>query len=669
MNDDEINQLFNELSNVYSFTECQTLQPFHPDLQKLHVLGKRYIYDFNIIKLFQCYGESLAVAPEEGIKDMNRLLVNFNKGRKKGMGATGSVFLMNDSIIVKAPVYINFEHLSDKELRELYESRFDMSADTNKGKNVKKPKISRGEMIRTLFVQQTETIDMLNADMQREFIIGLLLNKMRNLTPNFIQTFGAIYARLPRYKNPLMDPEHNGKSGKNEESGKNRSNDDQSDEVLSVAVINKTGLYLLLEYVEGKSFYRMVSNWFNEENLHAIFACFLQIFYTVWLASDKFQYVHGDLHAQNIMVQELDEPVHIPYILPNNQLCVITTPFLVRIFDYGYSSATVPNSILHDPKNKGKLFKFSEGAEDTAQNTDKEKGKGKRKMKGKRIGIEGFNTEEFPMSPNLKSPLFDIYKILFSVLRILKEKAKDTANYYLFSLFSTICDYIPFFKPYVTKNRLPNYTAWERQDKATLFGSLTKTQLQNKFSLSTYNLFLEKTLLEFFKINYLTIIPNRDNLEPNSLHLGVKDGQIYKAGISWYTCNDEIINRLKKAKVSGEISCWRSKEAREQVQYSKTMINMTADYLMRYTLSEKEMREKFPDIDNNIIQAQNNLEKELNFLDKPQSSHNLLPAVFEMRESVMKLTMESLDFLRKKYSLAVNKNIIEKVKRYFLQFT
>lgn len=602
MNDEEVDKIFDRLNLAYTYKECEVLQPFHPELKQLKTLGKNYIYDPNVSKLNQCYIDSIAVDPEAGIKDMNRLIVNFEKGMKKGAGLFSTTFLMNDNILVKAPHSKNFKLMSLADIKGEMEYN---------GKKVGTK--SRTEMIEYLEKKQQKRLEELNTDLKKEYIVGILLNKLKTFTPNFMQVYGNVRARLPIY-----DYEHS-----------------DSDKVVSVGVNSKTGLYLFVEFAQGISLNRMVQAWAISEDLHAIISCFLQVFYSLWIAQSVYKYVHGDLHSSNIIVIQLSEPVNIPYVLPNKDIVVLNTPYLVKIIDFGFGSMNVPESLV-SKENKGKVL----GVDAIFKGP----------YKGSRIGIDGFDTEEQPIGPQLTSPFFDLFKILLDMLKVINEVKKREASFYLFTVYTTLCDYIYFLQYYWDKNRMPKKTLDEDTPK-TAYGALSKTELDKakKLSCEGYYNYLNHVLFDYFKVQYLYVNKNE-----------VGKGVINKG--KWFTCNKYIIERLQQIKVNvdNDLQCWTLDEAKAYVHYSLTNVNMSVDYAMRHKLTKAQLYDTLPDIEKQTNDAYDYMEKQLSI--KPSVKGN--PNTDAMHEVLLKITVISLDYLYKTYQIG-NRNKLDKGKIHF----
>lgn len=117
-------------------------------------------------------------------------------------------------------------------------------------------------------------------------------------------------------------------------------------------------IVMCMEYIKGISFeeYR---------NAHPTFEDYLLIYIQVINglndANQVFIFTHNDMHDENIKIEELEEPVFIP-IKMLHYTWYIKTKWLVKIYDYGQSTAYYRNS-QNAKENKSKFYGFYYGIE------------------------------------------------------------------------------------------------------------------------------------------------------------------------------------------------------------------------------------------------------------------------------------------------------------------
>ena len=95
--------------------------------------------------------------------------------------------------------------------------------------------------------------------------------------------------------------------------------------------------YLISEKVNGIQFFKLL----EQETLTAedFFSIFIQIINALYVAKEECNFVHGDLHPRNIMIETLDKEIHIPlYLESDNPTKYITTKRVARIIDFEFSN-------------------------------------------------------------------------------------------------------------------------------------------------------------------------------------------------------------------------------------------------------------------------------------------------------------------------------------------
>jgi serine/threonine protein kinase len=145
-----------------------------------------------------------------------------------------------------------------------------------------------------------------------EYIIGLALNRLQDLTPNFMYTYAGIVCST--------------------------NDEDESISGLCEDEKNLDSIFFF-EWVDGETLTKFLKNK-GELNLKDkdIVDILSQIFFSLIIANNQFDFLHNDLHPDNILIEKLSNPIEIEYHLPNISKGVkIKTNYLVKIIDYGES--------------------------------------------------------------------------------------------------------------------------------------------------------------------------------------------------------------------------------------------------------------------------------------------------------------------------------------------
>ena len=165
-----------------------------------------------------------------------------------------------------------------------------------------------------------------------EGVIGLfVLNSLRNIIPTFIWTYGFTTCNLPIFR------EFKGK-----------------DVIVSactqnVKQHNDDYIGLVIEYVEGKSLGEYIV--LSEITELKILSLILTVLYSIKYANAMYEFVHWDLHVDNIMMRELESESYI--YLPSENKYLWVGNKLATIIDLGFSSAKINNQLYANilPKN------------------------------------------------------------------------------------------------------------------------------------------------------------------------------------------------------------------------------------------------------------------------------------------------------------------------------
>lgn len=141
-----------------------------------------------------------------------------------------------------------------------------------------------------------------------EAIIGLLgTNKLRNIIPNFMYTYGLRYYSIPKFE------EISNKTLKSGESG--------------------PCPHLFLEHIHGKTLSRWVqASGFTTDDFRTVL---LLVVNAVIIANREIGFTHYDLHEENIIIKEYQEPVKIKWCLGEDRY--IESRYVPYIIDFGLS--------------------------------------------------------------------------------------------------------------------------------------------------------------------------------------------------------------------------------------------------------------------------------------------------------------------------------------------
>lgn len=430
-----------------------------------------------------------------------------------------------------------------------------------------------------------EDVKYLENALMKEFIVGKVLNSLD--LPNFVRTFGIIKAPKPT---------------------------EMSNYIKIIGKEKRIGNYLMLEFIKGHPFRYYIREFIEENDFHAIIVCFLQIFYTLWIAFHHFKFIHGDLHDLNILMIKMSSPVNIPYFLPNGDIVVLTTPYVIKIIDFGIS-------IINVPLNKELEKKYG---------------------KNKRIYVEGYDTETQPMGKNLNTPFFDLFKISQNIL-IGARKNKE-----LFKLLTVVFGYIAFLKRYYDERREPKEEVFLSKKTIDEYGALTKKmakKAEKTLSLEGFHGYLNWVLYDYLKVKYVNLNePNK--LNPKTL---------------WITCKGPDIHKLESKGYKGMHICRSDAEAKKELEYHFTTLNTIADYMKRENLSKEQLLKQFPHIEQTYNTVIKEIYKQLDEISHKRISNDFEFATAKMILYKIDVYLISITLLRIK--LHKNENEIQELKK------
>lgn len=175
-----------------------------------------------------------------------------------------------------------------------------------------------------------------------EYYIGSrFINKLRNKTPNFMYTYGIFMC------NPLIN------------STKTSGNNDTT--TMSVNFCNdnnKNNIYLLFEKIDGVNLHDFIMEIKTEKGLENLINSILQIIISLDIAQKEGQYVHNDLHSENVMLRTIKSPIEYNYITGKSKY-KMKLDYIATIIDYGMNRF-VENNIPLGVTDSGKydLYPF-----------------------------------------------------------------------------------------------------------------------------------------------------------------------------------------------------------------------------------------------------------------------------------------------------------------------
>jgi hypothetical protein len=146
-----------------------------------------------------------------------------------------------------------------------------------------------------------------------EAVIGLTVaNVMREETPCFMYTYTYSHCSAPRYVG----------------------------EVVSTWCESEGPGFTVLEHIPGLSFEEAIL-YLSAEELEMVLAILVE---SLKLAYNRFRFIHGDLHAKNIIIRDLGEIVKLKV-----GEMIILTRYIPMIIDYGFASAFVGDRFMIAP--------------------------------------------------------------------------------------------------------------------------------------------------------------------------------------------------------------------------------------------------------------------------------------------------------------------------------
>jgi hypothetical protein len=151
----------------------------------------------------------------------------------------------------------------------------------------------------------------MNYLVDHEYLVMKSLNDLKNYCPHFCKVYGKVQKQVdPSYKridNPF--------------------------EINSKHPVTQD--VLLMEYIPKKKLYNLFKSRVSDD---IIYSQIKQVLMAISIAQQKKEFVHYDLHSQNIIVKDCDKDDVFLYVLDeHNQFCIPTYGHYPVIIDFGYS--------------------------------------------------------------------------------------------------------------------------------------------------------------------------------------------------------------------------------------------------------------------------------------------------------------------------------------------
>ena len=146
-----------------------------------------------------------------------------------------------------------------------------------------------------------------------EYYIGSkFINKLRKKTPNFMYTFGIFMCNsLVTVKNKTKD--------------------------LNVGFCDdskKNNIYLMFEKIDGMTLHEYIQKVNTEQDLDNVINIILQVMLSLDIAQKEGEYVHNDLHTDNVMLRKIKSPISHEYLVGKYKY-KMNMNYIATIIDYG----------------------------------------------------------------------------------------------------------------------------------------------------------------------------------------------------------------------------------------------------------------------------------------------------------------------------------------------
>lgn len=156
-----------------------------------------------------------------------------------------------------------------------------------------------------------------------------IMNKLTMYSPNFMYTYGNA-ASISSCRHILAD---------NEVGVEDVINKDICSDALN-------SHFIVQEYVKGAtSLYDWMFN--RKRSMAEILNVYMQFVGIFSYMANILRATHGDIHGNNVLIQQLKQPITMTYFFPNGSKFSVTSQHIVRLIDYGYISFVKPHDKVY----------------------------------------------------------------------------------------------------------------------------------------------------------------------------------------------------------------------------------------------------------------------------------------------------------------------------------
>ena len=168
-----------------------------------------------------------------------------------------------------------------------------------------------------------------------EVVVGLLLNKIANLTPNFMYTYGGFSCSVPLSTNPQPKGFTSGQSTYD------------FNDLCSNSYTPNVSLVMVSQLCKPVNLDDFINHHHSVYTDNDIYQLWCQLVCSLAIAYNKYKFIHGDLHGENVLVSKLRNPQDITYVIEDKDSKLKYTivlkhcRYIARIIDYGHSVVSV----------------------------------------------------------------------------------------------------------------------------------------------------------------------------------------------------------------------------------------------------------------------------------------------------------------------------------------
>lgn len=370
------------------------------------------------------------------------------------------------------------------------------------------------------------------SDVEHEWRIGSVLNRMRTLVPNFVYTYGK-----------FSDGTHD---------------------------------YTVLEDLKGISLFNYL--YMDKiKDFGEFIDITLQILLALELAQREFHFTHFDLHCNNVMLLELNEPMEYS-VMMDTYIYKVKTRLVPVIIDYGFSTVFIDDEVI----SENNRVKNAEG--------------------GYTVTDSGKNIEESGILPFMVQGI-DMYRFLTSCIKYMKNGDFKRRILSFFGLYNKDDPYsINLENLQDTQKEFVKRVVWSKAGNYTPLDMITyiweHIYSGGKIRRETRNIYVDVSNL------------NRDDNFLDGIEECINKSYSYIISLfNLYLIPDEMEKQIRVL--------------REWINKNSAMLKYTDDKMIDYPKQNELpiLREKIFDILNNITLASVKVEDEVklnNFVNEAQ---------------------------------------------------